>query len=73
MNYQSGFSDAKNSVLPKNVLQVIISAEVIQLKSTKKVLHVLLLDDPSENSKRRLFLYDCKKHYFARNKRISFQ
>ena len=53
MNYQSGFSDAKNSVLPKNVLQVIISAEVIQLKSTKKVLYVLLLADPSENNKRR--------------------
>ena len=32
MNYQSGFSDAKNSLLPKNVLQVIIFAEVIQLR-----------------------------------------
>ena len=55
LNYQRKFQDVKNSPLPKNVSQVIISAEVTQLKSYCIFYFLPTLCDPSENNKRRHF------------------
>ena len=67
LNYQRKFQDVKNSPLPKNVSQVNISAEVIQLKSYCMFYFLPTFCDPSENNKRRQFLYESKKDYFSRN------